>query len=288
MTAPVILNADDYGMTRGISRGILELAEAGRLSATSAMVNMPHWPEMAAAAVALRDRFAIGLHLNLTFGTPLGAMPKLAPTGALPPPDRVVGRAVSRAVDGQEVAGEIQRQLDAFEAAAGVAPDFVDGHHHVHVLPGIREALVDVLKRRFPGGGPLVRDPADTVGAILRRRVVAGKALTAGMLAFGFRQAVEAAGFATNRGFSGYSTFGSLPYATEFEAFLVAPGTRPMIMCHPGLADDELMGADEIAARRPEEHAFLAQRAGLPELIWHVTARDAAGFPWQPAVAGHG
>ena len=37
---------------------------------------------------------------------------------------------------------------------------------------------------------------------------------------------------------------------------------------------------DEIAARRPEEHAFLSEHAGLPDLIWHVTARDAAGFPW--------
>ncbi len=284
MTAAApILCADDFAMTRGISEGILELAEAGRLSATSAMVAMPHWPAVAAPAVALRDRFALGLHLNLTFGAPLGAMPKLAPAGVLPPPEKVVSRAVGRAIDVEEVVGEIERQIDRFETVAGVPPDFIDGHHHVHALPVIRGALVTVLKRRFPAGGPLIRDPADAVSAILRRRVAAGKALTAAMLAFGFRQAVAAAGFATNRGFSGYSTFGALPYAKEFEVFLVAPGARPMIMCHPGLAGDEPGVADEIAARRPEEHAYLSGRAGLPELIWHVTARDAAGFPWGAA-----
>ena len=282
MTAPmpVILNADDFAMTRGISDGIVALAEAGRLSATSAMVNMPHWPDAAGRALALRDRLALGLHLNLTFGAPLGDMPKLAPGNTLPSPETVVGRAVSRAIDGAEVAGEIERQIDRFEAVAGVPPDFIDGHHHVHALPGIRAALITVLKRQFPSGGPLIRDPADRVAAIFGRGLVAGKALTASMLAFGFRQRVEAEGFATNRGFSGYSTFGALPYAREFDAFLIRPGPRPMIMCHPGLPDDELGAANSIAVRRPEEHAYLSARPDLPDLIWHVQARDAAGFPW--------
>lgn len=282
MTAP-ILCADDYALTRGISDGILALAEAGRLSATSAMVNTPHWPAVAAAAVSLRDRFALGLHLTLTFGAPLGPMSRLAPAGELPPPDKIVARAVARLIDRDEIADEIERQLDRFEAVAGVPPDFVDGHHHVHALPGIRDALADVLSRRFPSGGPLVRDPADRAAAIVRRRVASGKALTAAMLSLGFRQTMAAAGFATNRGFSGYSTFGTVPYAAEFAAFLIEPGSRPLIMCHPGLADGELGAADEIAARRPEEHAYLSTRPDLAALIWHVGGRDAAGFPWQTA-----
>lgn len=285
MTAP-ILCADDFALTRGISDGILALAEAGRLSATSAMVNTPHWPAVAAAAVALRDRFALGLHLTLTFGAPLGPMPRLAPTGELPSPDKIVGRAVGRLIDRDEIADEIARQLDRFEAVAGVPPDFVDGHHHVHALPVIRDALADVLGRRFPAGGPLVRDPADRPAAIVRRRVAAGKALTAAMLSLGFRQTVAAAGFATNRGFSGYSTFGAVPYEREFGAFLIEPGSRPLIMCHPGLADDELGAADEIAARRPEEHAYLSTRPDLAALIWHVSGRDGAGFPWQTVAHG--
>lgn len=283
--APVILCADDFAMTRGISEGIVALAATGRLSATSAMVNMPHWASQAAPALALRDRFAVGLHLNLTFGAPLGAMPKLAPGGQLPPPDRVVGRAVSRAIDREEVADEIARQFDRFEEVAGVPPDFVDGHHHVHVLPVIRDALLEVMRRRFPRGGPLIRDPADRVTAILQRRVAAGKALTVAMLAAGFRHAANAAGFATNRGFSGYSIIGTVPYAAEFDASLVAPGPQQMIMCHPGLPDDEHGDRDSIATRRPEELALLSSRADVPDLIWHVGARDVAGFPWPTAGA---
>ena len=90
----------------------------------------------------------------------------------------------------------------------------------------------------------------------------------------------EAGGFLTNQGFSGFSTFGSVPYAEEFPTFLLDAGPRPMIMCHPGFPDAELGDRDSIAARRPEERGFLAIESGLPELIWRPATRDAAGFPW--------
>jgi predicted glycoside hydrolase/deacetylase ChbG (UPF0249 family) len=277
----VILNADDYAMTRGISDGILALAEAGRLSATSAIVTTDHWRFDAAAAIKLRGRFAVGLHLNLTFGKPVRPMPRLAPDGTLPSPDVLIGRAVSRRIDLREVGAEIDHQLDRFEEMAGAPPDFVDGHHHAHVLPGVRSELIAALKRRFPGGGPLVRVPSDTATAILRRRVAAGKALSVGLLSLGLRRLVEADGFVANAGFSGFSTFGNVPYAKEFDAFLLAFGPRPMIMCHPGMPDDELGESDTIRGRRPEEQQVIATREDIPDLIWRPNrAADATGFPW--------
>jgi predicted glycoside hydrolase/deacetylase ChbG (UPF0249 family) len=281
-----ILIADDFAMTRGISEGILALAEAGRLSGTGAMVNMPRWPAEAAAAAKLRDRFALGLHLNLTFGRPLGPMPRLAPDGMVPAREKVIGRAASRQIDRAEVGAEIERQLDRFQEFAGTPPDFIDGHHHVHGLPGIRDALVEALKRRFPAGGPLIRDPADRLPAIARRRVAATKAAAAALLVAGLRRLAAGAGFATNSGFSGFSTFGTTPYADEFPAFLIDPGSRPMIMCHPGRPDPELGAGDPIERRRPEELAYLAVRPDLPDLIWRPARRDAAGFPW--TVGAHG
>lgn len=281
MKNDVILNADDYAMTRGISDGILTLAEAGRLSATSAIVTTDHWRSDAAAAIKLRGRFAVGLHLNLTFGKPLGPMPRLAPNGVLPSPDVLIGRAVSRRIDLREVGAEIDRQLDRFEEIAGAAPDFVDGHHHAHALLGIRDELIAALKRRFPDGGPLVRVPSDTATAILRRRVATGKALSVALLSLGLRRLVETNGFVANAGFSGFSTFGNVPYAKEFDTFLVALGPRPMIMCHPGLPDDELGEGDPIRNCRPEERRVIASREDIPGLVWRPDrATDATGFPW--------
>lgn len=281
MTGTLILNADDYAMTRGISDGILALAEAGRLSSTSAMTTTAHWPEDARRAIKLRGTFAIGLHLNLTFAKPLGKMPKLAPGGEFPDNNAVAGRALRRAIDTVEIGAEIDRQLDRFEEHAGFPPDFVDGHHHVHVLPGIRDALIASLKRRYPAGGMLVRDPADSPATILRRQVAAGKAMAASLLALGFRRRVTDAGFKTNRGFSGYSTFGPVPYAEEFSAALVGQGPRHMIMCHPGFADTELGDRDTIHDRRPQEYAYFAAREDLPAMLWRPS-RDAATreYPW--------
>jgi hypothetical protein len=277
----VILNADDYAMTAGISEAILSLAGAERLSATSAIVTTSHWPADARAVMRLRDRMAIGLHLNLTFGRPLGAMPRFAPEGIFPDPDAVTRLALIGRIDRREVAAEIARQLEFFESEAGFPPDFVDGHHHVHALPMIRSELIAVLRRRFPTGGPLLRDPADAPLRIVRRGVAVRKAFTAALLSAGFRRLAKANGFVTNRGFAGFSTFGALPYASEFDAFLVDRGPRHMIMCHPGLPDDELGDADSIRHRRPEEFALLSRREDIPGLLWRPErAPRASGFPW--------
>ena len=107
-----ILCADDFAISRGVSEGILSLAEEGRLSATSAIVTAPHWPAYAKAVMQLRSKLAVGLHLNLTFGRPLGPMRALARDGQLPNWDRLVGRIVAGRVDRREIAAEIDRQLD--------------------------------------------------------------------------------------------------------------------------------------------------------------------------------
>ena len=122
---------------------------------------------------------------------------------------------------------------------------------------------------------------ADRPGAIVRRRTAAAKAMKARALALGMGKMIRSAGFLANDGFSGFSTFGALPYGREFETFLVAPGARHMIMCHPGLADSELGPRDEIAARRPQEYDVLAHRDGLAAMLWRPTrspGSDACAF----------
>ncbi|MET0746280.1 MAG: ChbG/HpnK family deacetylase [Microvirga sp.] len=256
---PVVLCADDVGMTDGISRGIAELAGLGRLSATSVMSNMPAWGRNAGFLEVLKGRIGIGLHLNLTVGQPLAPMPCLAPHGTFPPLGRLLRGTALRAYPPAELGGEIERQLDAFEERHGAAPDFVDGHQHVHVLPGIRAALLRVLAGRGQAGRLWLRDPSDGVRAILKRGIGAGKALTVRTLATSFRRDAAAAGFETNVGFSGFS-----PLEDETDAGLVLRaafetlGSKPVVMCHPGYRDDELRSLDPAVESRPAELTFLA------------------------------
>jgi chitin disaccharide deacetylase len=258
----VILCADDFGLADGVSRGIVELAEMGRLSATGAMTNMPGWRRMARSLMPLRDRIAVGLHLNFTAGTPLGPMPRLAPLGAFPALKDLLPKALKRQLPGSEIAEEISRQIDAFEEAFGDAPAFVDGHQHVHVLPAIRPALIQALKARGYAGRVWLRDPSDKAMAILRRPIGRNKALIVKSLARGFARSAHAAGFRTNRGFSGFAPLDlSVPVARVFEEAFSKLGAHPLVMCHPGYVDDELRALDPALESRVEELNYLKSDA---------------------------
>lgn len=257
-----MLCADDFGLSEGVSRGILDLAHRARVSATSAMANGRCWPFLAPELRRFGNALGIGLHLNLTTGEPLSAASGLAPSGAFAPLADLVRAALTRSLPPGEVRAEIDRQLDAFEDALGRAPDFVDGHQHVHVLPGIRTALLEALAARGRAGSVWVRDPSDRVLAIARRGVSAGKALGVRTLALGFRRAVCGAGFGTNKGFSGFSPLDSTTdVARVFERSFAALGPRPVVMCHPGHIDDELRRLDPAIESRPHELAYLASDA---------------------------
>ena len=268
------LCADDFALSPAVSGGIIEALAAGRLTATSAMTTQSHWPEAARKFRALAPQADLGLHFNLTLGRPLGEMERFAPNGAFPAMNNIVPAAWRGALPRAEIRDELRRQLDAFEAGYGAPPDFVDGHQHVHILPGIADDLLAELSRRQLAGKIWLRDSADRPRRIFARGRHWGKALTVAALARGFRGKARAAGFALNDGFSGFSDFDPQgDYAGDFATFLLAPGEKPLIMCHPGHVDDELARLDPVTQSRETELAFLlsdrfsdvlgAARAGL-------------------------
>jgi chitin disaccharide deacetylase len=281
----LILCADDYALTEGVSRAIGELAAARRLSATSAMVTTPHWPAMAPRLAAHRSHLAVGLHLNLTLGAPAGAMPKLAPGGTFPGRNALLLRALPGLLDAQEVRDEIERQLDAFERRIGFAPDHIDGHEHVHVLPGIRAPLLDAVARRYGAVKPLVRDPSDRWQPITARGTSRNKALIVAALALGLAAQARRLQIPTNDGFSGFSRFDeAVPYAGELAAALIEPGPRHIVMCHPGHPDAELASLDPVVQRRRMEYEALMRDASLPDRIWRPSrAADGAPVDWLQA-----
>jgi predicted glycoside hydrolase/deacetylase ChbG (UPF0249 family) len=277
----IILCADDYALTEGVSRAVGELAAARRISATSALVTTPHWPMMAPRLVVHRGRLAIGLHLNLTLGSPLGAMPKLAPRGTFPGRNELLARALFR-LGAAEIEAEIGRQLDAFEERVGFPPDHIDGHEHIHVLPSIRRPLFEVLARRYPGPKPLIRDPSDRWNAIAARGLARTKATIVATLALGFGSAARRHGLPTNQGFSGFSNFDvKESYARELEQAFVDPGPRHIVMCHPGHPDADLAAVDRVVERRRMEYETLMRDASLPDRIWRpARALDGSPVDW--------
>jgi predicted glycoside hydrolase/deacetylase ChbG (UPF0249 family) len=266
-TRPVALCADDYGLTHGISVGILKALSAGRLTAVSAIVTGLRWPAMGRDLIRKQPDADLGLHLNLTLGRPLGPMTALAPKNLLPSVNAVIRQSVLGRLPVVDIRAEIDRQLDRFEAVTGRPPDFVDGHQHVHMLKGVREPLFESLVARGLAGRVWLRNAGDAPHRIALRRMQARKALTVRSLGTGFARAANAQGFKTNDGFAGFSSFrADRDYARAFETYLRAPGRRHLVMCHPGHVDDELQALDPVTITREQELAFLLS-PGFPEML---------------------
>jgi len=254
----LVVCADDYALTPGVSRGIRELIAAGRISATSVMTVCPHWPEEAAALAAIAAEADIGLHLTLTDHKPLGAMPALAPAGRLPPIGRLVRASWLGRLPIAEIEAEIERQVVAFVEVWKRMPAHVDGHHHVHQLPGVRGALLKVLSRQR-GPQPYLRSCHEPLQRVLSRGVASSKALLISALGVGFARAAAAQGFVTSDGFSGVYNLDrhGQDLGHLFSRFVSCLGPRPITMCHPGYSDAALAALDPLTTQREAELAFL-------------------------------
>lgn len=266
---PLIVCADDFGIAAGVSEAIAELIAAGRLSATSCMTALPDWKR---SAPLLHDTVTarpadVGLHLTLTDHAPISPARGLADGGRLPRMERLLPRALARALPREAVRDELRAQLDAFEDAWHAPPDYVDGHQHAHVLPGIREVLVDELMRRYPAGSVWVRDCHEPVSRCVRRGTALPKSLLISALGLGLHRLLRRHHLPANAGFAGLHDFsGRVPFRTLMQSFLAGSGPRPLVHVHPGRVDDELRACDGLTTPRETERAYLASAAFMDDL----------------------
>lgn len=244
----LILCADDFAANASVSSGIAELAAAGRLSATSAMVLSPRWARDVVLLQDLRGRIDVGLHLDWTSEFALAQGHGLR-----------LGRAMLKALLGgferAQARQVIEQQLDLFEAHWQAPPDYVDGHQHVQQFAGIRQALVQALTERY--GAPGTRPPylrlsrAPQGGADLKARVIAAmgaNALERAATRHGLTGATALLGIYD---FSGDAAH----YARAMTQWLAQAPPASIIMCHPALA---AQADDDIGPARLREFAYLS------------------------------
>lgn len=125
----LIVNADDFGASPGINRGILDAHRDGIVTSTSLMVTTP-WSEEAATLARGAPALDIGLHVDLS-GTTLECG-----TGLF---------------DGQRCDVELRRQIDRFEELVGRAPTHLDAHHNAHRDARLLPSFLDIARRhRLP------------------------------------------------------------------------------------------------------------------------------------------
>jgi hypothetical protein len=244
-------------MSPAVSAAIRDLISRGRLSATSVMTAAPSFSRDAAKALrdAASTRAAIGLHVTLTAPfKPLTSGFAPLSDGAFPPLAGMAGRALAHRQRPHLLDAEILAQFAAFRDAFGCAPDYVDGHQHIHVFPQIGEALLRAMKQAAPQAW--VRQCGRARAAPKSLSDPKGYILDA--LSGRFRRLAQAQGLRTNPAFAGtYSFSPGADFTKLFPQFLDGLPDGGLIMCHPGKVDDELRRLDPVTTLRECEYAYL-------------------------------
>ena len=139
MTRRLIVNADDWGLSHGVSDGILAAHRHGIVSSTTVLVTADLDREQVAR---LRDSgLGVGLHVNLTLGQPLTRGRSLVDGNGRFVRD--ARRAAAR-VSAADVRAEVEAQVERFESALKRRPTHLDTHHHVGLHPPVRDVLLEV------------------------------------------------------------------------------------------------------------------------------------------------
>ncbi len=239
MATRLIVNADDFGYSPEISRGIIECAQKGIVTATGVFGNAPGLGEtirMLGDAPALEP----GMHFALSHGEPLTVAMRHALTrfGGRFPEKFPMAMLIARGRVGETmVRDELRAQVDAC-LRHGMRIAFLNAHEHLHLHPRVypivcaiaRELGVRFVRITQPdvvGGGGL--------GGLVRGAIVRGLA----------PRAIE--GIESGVRFLGLARSGRIDFAYLQAAFArLRPGCAYELMCHPGFFDPALASIERL------------------------------------------
>lgn len=229
----LIVNADDFGFTRDVNRGIVDAHRQGILSATTLMANGEAFDE----AVQLAQNtpsLDVGCHLVLVQGRSLVSGRELPRTWK-----DLLETIVKRELD---IYGELRAQVGKL-VDAGIAPSHFDTHKHTHVLPNVFSAVVR-LAREF--AIPFIRLPFDTGWMPVRP------------LDAWYRRRLKRAQLRYTDHFAGFRLTDTLTEESFAKALSQLPEGSTEFMCHPGyLGDDLRRAATRLKETRERELAAL-------------------------------
>ena len=247
----LIVNADDLGWTEGVNRGIVEAFHHGIVTSASLLANGAAFAggvDSARSAPGL----GVGVHLNLTDGPPVAdpeAIKSLLNSAGqfAGSPESLLLRRARRGLLLTEVEREWDAQIHKIRKA-GISPTHLDGHKHVHMLPGLFEVALKLAKRHQIGAirvsleasglrAALSSGSKKNSGTILKQGV---QARGLKLLARDAREQAERAGISTADYFCGIAQTGELTREGVMQFMKSLPDGTTELICHPGYADAAL------------------------------------------------
>lgn len=244
----LIVNADDLGWTDGVNRGILEAFHHGIVTSTSLLANGAAFAGGVEAAKSAPG-LGVGVHLNLSDGPPIAdretVTTLLNDEGEFAGgPESLLLRRARGALSLLEVENEWDAQIQRVRDA-GIAPTHLDGHKHVHMLPGLFEIALRLAKRHDIGAIRVSLEASSlraalSTGAKQRAGVVMKQGVQARglkLLARDAREQAEHAGISTANYFCGIAQTGELTREGVEQLVKNLPEGTTELMCHPGYLD---------------------------------------------------
>lgn len=266
----LILNADDFGLTRGVNEGILRAHQQGILTSTTLMATADAFEDAVARARAA-PQLGVGCHLVLVGGTavaPAKEIPSLVDAqGKFP---RTLPIFVARVSSGMVRAGDIERELRAQIdkiRRSGIEPTHLDTHKHTHAHPLVMNVLGRVAREM---GITRVRKPAEDFAASWTsqstdKRSWSRLASAASVRAVTpwFQSLARRYGLRSPDHFLGLAMTGRITSAALCHLIEMLPEGKTEIMLHPGNCDADLArtGSRLQQQRQMEMEALLAPGA---------------------------
>lgn len=245
----LIVNADDFGLTAGASRAVIEAHLRGIVTSTTVMANMPTFNEAIRLAKG-HPSLGVGLHFNITEGLPVTEASRIG--SLLTESGEFFGTSTAllrQALIGKLSVNEIEIELRAqIEKVlqTGLQLTHVDSHKHSHALPPVCEAIAKVIGEY---GIRAVRLPRERWR--FPRRNLSAKLIKQSIGAFGLAQLcrfseskLRRAGVKTADAFFGVTQTGFWSKSWLLNLIATLPEGVSELMTHPGYDDAELRRAN--------------------------------------------
>lgn len=242
----LIVNADDFGLTPGVNRAIIEAHSTGLVSSATLMANGVGFDDAVQRAKAAPN-LSIGCHIVLVDGTPLSAarnVPSL--TGDIDSQfEKSIGAFAFRAIRCKINPGEVQTEAAAQIRKlqnAGIEVSHIDTHKHTHIFP---QVLVPLLRAAKACGIRAIRNPFGRVaysGLATRPKLWKryGQLMLLNPFARRFLKCVQSEGILTPNGCLGVAAAGVLDESLFYSILENLPDGTWELVTHPGYNDSDL------------------------------------------------
>jgi hopanoid biosynthesis associated protein HpnK len=267
----LIVNADDFGLTPGVNQAIISGHSCGLISSTSLLANGAAF-ESALSLAAQAPRLGVGVHLNLTEGSPVAPVSGLRSLvnsqGRFARKPGALWRALAAGrVSAGEVETEWRAQIEKVQAA-GIAPTHLDSHKHVHAWPTLGRMSIRLAREHGVGCVRQVAESWPALGLLLARfpgarasvlrQYLNGRILA--LLSLGWSSQLGRAGAASSEHFFGVTPTGFLDSEVVREILRRLPEGTSELMCHPGYVDQALKQTPtRLIEQREMEYQALTQ-----------------------------